>query len=212
MATEPMVFVVDDDPAVRHSLTRLMASVQLPVAAYGTAEEFLDDYSADQPGCALVDVRMPGMSGLELQQRLAAEPVALPVIIITGHGDVSMAVRALQHGAFDFVEKPIRGQALLDTISKAIDVDRERRRAHADRAEARTRIESLTPREHVTMELVVAGRTNAQIAAQLGVTAKTVEFHRSNVSRKLQTENVQELVRLAWRAGQLKEAYSDVVG
>ena len=208
MATEPMVFVVDDDPAVRHSLTRLMASVQLPVAAYGTAEEFLDDYSADQPGCALVDVRMPGMSGLELQQRLAAEPVALPVIIITGHGDVSMAVRALQHGAFDFVEKPIRGQALLDTISKAIDVDRERRRAHADRAEARTRIESLTPREHVTMELVVAGRTNAQ----LGVTAKTVEFHRSNVSRKLQTENVQELVRLAWRAGQLKEACSDIVG
>ena len=212
MATDPMVFVVDDDPALRHSLTRLMASVQLPVATYGTAEEFLDDYSADQPGCALIDVRMPGMSGLELQERLAADPVGLPIIIITGHGDVPMAVRALKHGAFDFVEKPFRGQALLDAVSKAIAVDREQRQAHADRAEARTRIESLTSREHATMELVVAGRTNAQIAAELGVTAKTVEFHRSNVSRKLQTENVQDLVRLAWRAGQLEEARSDAVG
>ena len=207
-----MVFIVDDDPAVRHSLSRLMASVQLPVTTYGTAEEFLDDHSADQPGCALVDVRMPGMSGLELQDRLADDPVGLPVIIITGHGDVPMAVRAMQRGAFDFVEKPIRGQALLDTISKAIAVDRERRQTHADRAEARIRIQSLTPREHATMELVVAGRTNAQIAAQLGVTAKTIEFHRSNVSRKLQTENVQELVRLAWRAGRLEEACSEDVG
>jgi FixJ family two-component response regulator len=196
MEAEPTVFVVDDDPGVRKALSLLLKSVGLNAEVYASGQEFLTAYDPQRPGCLILDVRMPGMSGLELQDTLRARGMTVPVIILTGHGDVPMAVRTLQAGAVDFVEKPFREQVLLERVQQALQQDVARRRAEAQHADARARLRLLTPRERQVLDLVVAGRHNKGIAAELGVSMKTVEFHRSKIMDKLQADSVAALVRL----------------
>lgn len=201
MKTEPVVFVVDDDQAMRSSLEWLIESVGMKVETYASADEFLDSYYPGRAGCLLLDVRMPGMSGLELQAYLAKEQIKIPVIIITGHGDVGMAVRAMKAGAVDFIEKPFHDEDLLASIRVALNFDQEQRRLQARRAELAARLAQLTPREHEVMELVTEGRSNRDIAAALGVSAKTVEAHRARVMEKMRASSLAELVRMALVAG-----------
>jgi RNA polymerase sigma factor (sigma-70 family) len=196
MNGEPTVFVVDDDQAMRHSLEWLIESVGLRVRTFGSADEFLQSCYPGQAGCLLLDVRMPGMSGLELQSYLAHREIRLPVIIITGHGDIAMAVKAMQAGALNFIEKPFNDEALLSSIRAALDVDVRQRAARRQRAEIAARLAELTPREHEVMEMVTEGRSNRDIAAALGVSAKTVEAHRAKVMDKMRAESLAELVRM----------------
>ncbi len=191
------VFVVDDDKAVRNSLRWLIESVGLAVETFGSAREFLSAYDPECPGCLVADVRMPGMSGVELQAVLVERSVQIPVIFISGHGDVPMAVRAMKAGAEDFIEKPYSDQLLLDRIQQVIRVDAERRREARRRNEAHERYGLLTARERQVMDLVVDGRANKQIASQLNLSQKTIEVHRSQVMKKLQVQNVPDLVRIA---------------
>ena len=201
MTSEPTVFVVDDDPAMRDSLTWLIESAGLRVQAFGSAEAFLRVCYPGQAGCLLLDVRMPGMSGLELQAYLAREEIRIPVIIITGHGDVAMAVKAMRAGALDFIEKPFDHEALLASLRMALDADRKRRDDRSQRAEIARRLAELTPREHEVMEMVIEGRSNREIAAALGVSTKTVEAHRARVMDKMRAQSLAELVRLCLTAG-----------
>lgn len=196
MQTEPTVFVVDDDDGVRKGLDLLLRSVGLNVEVFSGAPEFLEEYNPDRPGCLVLDVRMPGMSGLELQERLKTEQIDIPIILLTGHGDVPMAVRAVQAGAVDFIEKPFREQVLLDRIQQALLLDAQRRQNRAQRAGVASRLANLTPREREVLRLVVSGKHNKSIAADLGVTVKTIEFHRSKIMEKTQADSVAELVRL----------------
>jgi two-component system response regulator FixJ len=195
--SEPTVFIVDDDQAVARSLRWLIEIVRLGVETFASPQAFLDDYDASKPGCLVLDVRMPGISGLELQERLAARRINIPIIFITGHGDVQMAVRALQAGAFDFVEKPFNDQDLLDRIQKAIAFDAERRGKDAQRAQLQARFASLTPREREVLDLVVEGMSNKAIATNLGLSAKTVEVHRAKVMEKMQARSISDLVKMA---------------
>ena len=197
MNIEPIVFVVDDDQAMRNSLKWLIESVGMQVETYTSASEFIDSYYPGRAGCLLLDVRMPGMSGLELQAYLSRQEIRIPIVIITGHGDVSMAVRAMKAGAVDFIEKPFNDQALLDSIRNALDFDEQQRSLQAQRAEIAARLAQLTPREHEVMEMVTDGRSNKEIAAELGVSAKTVEAHRARVMDKMQADSLAELVRMA---------------
>lgn len=193
---EPQVFIVDDDDEVRDAISLLMESVGLPVRAYESAQAFLDDFDPQRPGCLILDVRMRGMSGLELQTRLASEPLYPPIVIITGHGDVPMAVRAVQAGAVDFLEKPFNDQALLDAVHRALGVD-ARRRGHAMRlAEVNQRLDRLTPREREILDQIVAGKRNKVIAADLHISQSTVEAHRAKVMDKLGARSLSELMRL----------------
>ncbi|MBK1706675.1 response regulator transcription factor [Halochromatium glycolicum] len=193
---EPQVFIVDDDDEVRDAISLLMDSVGLPVRAYESAQAFLDDFDPQRPGCLILDVRMRGMSGLELQARLANEPLYPPIVIITGHGDVPMAVRAVQAGAVDFLEKPFNDQALLDAVHRALGVD-GRRRGHAMRvAEVNQRLDRLTPREREILDQIVAGKRNKVIAADLQISQSTVEAHRAKVMDKLGARSLSELMRL----------------
>lgn len=194
-AKDPCVFLVDDDPAVRSSVTLLLTSMGHPVTAFESAQQFLDAYRDDQPGCLLVDVRMPGLSGLELQGRLQTEGISLPVIVITGYGDIPMAVRAMQAGAVTFLEKPFREQELWENVQRAIELDAERRRRAAVRAEWLRRLALLTTAERQVLDRVVAGHPNKQIASDLGVSQRTVEVRRANVMRKMQVGSVVELAR-----------------
>lgn len=204
MNTDPCVFIVDDDDEVRAAIGLLMESVGLEVRAYDSAQAFLDDFNAERPGCLVLDVRMRGMSGIELQTRLTAEPLHPPIVIITGHGDVPMAVRAVQAGAVDFIEKPFHDQALLDAVHRAFGVD-ARRRGHAMRlAEVNQRLERLTPREREILDQIVAGKRNKVIAYDLGISQSTVEAHRAKVMDKLGAGSLSELMRLM-----LKHAESD---
>jgi RNA polymerase sigma factor (sigma-70 family) len=189
------VFVVDDEEGVRESLRVLAESVRLPVETFGTAQAFLDAVDETRPGCVVVDVRLPGMSGLELQHVLAMRSVSPPIIMITGYGDVPTAVRALKAGAFDFIEKPFSRQLLLDRIAEALEVDRAARRRAAERSAVAAKIAKLTPREREVMNLVVTGMTNKAIASELGLREKTVEVHRAQVMRKVRVLSVAELVR-----------------
>lgn len=197
---EPTVFVVDDDAAVRQSFEWLVGSVGLRTETYASARDFLDAYDPARPGCLVLDVRMPGMSGLELQERLAADGVTLPVIVVSGYGDVPTAVRVMKHGAVDFIEKPFSDQAMLDRIQASIERDLEARRADAKRASARSNRDRLTRREAEVMDLVIAGQSNKQIARALAISPKTVEVHRAKVMKKMQADSLAELVRLATRA------------
>ena len=197
MNIEPIVFVVDDDQAMRNSLKWLIESIGMQVETYASASEFIDSYYPGRAGCLLLDVRMPGMSGLELQAYLSRQEIRIPIVIITGHGDVSMAVRAMKAGAVDFIEKPFNDQALLDSIRNALDFDEQQRSLQAQRAEIAARLAQLTPREHEVMEMVTDGRSNKEIAAELGVSAKTVEAHRARVMDKMQADSLAELVRMA---------------
>ena len=194
---QSVVCVVDDDPAVRDSLSWLLSSVDLDVETFSSAQEFIDAYDPDQQGCVLVDVRMPGMSGLELQEELSARGTNLPVIVITGHSDVQMAVRAMKAGAFDFIEKPLNDQALLDLVQKAIEENKATIRVQSQQNEIRNRFSSLSPREQEVLELIVAGEPNKRIAFNLSLSEKTVEAHRAKVMDKTRAGSLAELIKMA---------------
>lgn len=196
MSSEPTVFVVDDDEAVRSSLHFLAQSVGYPVETFASAQDFLNAYDPQRPGCIILDIRMRGMSGLDLQQELIDRSVSLPVIIVTGHGDIPMAVRAMRAGAVDFLEKPYRDQVLLDRIQQAIEMDTGRRASESCRHEIRSRLERLTPRENEVLALVLDGHTNKEIANQLGISVRAVESHRARVMSRMEAESVAGLVRM----------------
>jgi FixJ family two-component response regulator len=195
------VFVIDDDEAVRNSLRLLLKSVGLPVRSFASAQEFLPAYDAHQPGCLVLDIRMPGMSGLELQQQLNLQGATIPVIFITGHGDIPMAVEAMQHGAFDFLQKPFRDQDLLDRVQRALERDRSTRTQLKATDQIRERLESLTPREREVLELVTAGKPNKVMAGDLGVSQRTIEIHRARVMEKMQAGSLAQLVRMMMDMG-----------
>jgi two-component system response regulator FixJ len=190
------VMVVDDDAGVRNAMRLLLKSVGLESALYASAQEFLAAYQPSQPGCLVLDIRMPGMSGLELQQQLNLRGAVIPVIFMTGHGDIPMAVEAMQHGAFDFLQKPFRDQDLLDRIQRAIVKDGELRQSLGETERIRTHLESLTPREREVLDLMTKGKQNKSIAQDLGVSPRTVEIHRARVMEKMAVQSVAELVHM----------------
>ena len=195
-APSPTIYVVDDDEGVRNSLRFLLKSVGLTARTLSSAGQFLDSYKPSEPGCLVLDVRMPGMSGLELQQQLNVRGATIPVIFITGHGDVPMAVEAMQHGAFDFLQKPFRDQDLLDRIQRALERDTRSRTQLAQHEKIRTRLESLTPREREVLTLMAQGKPNKVMAAELGVSQRTVEIHRARVMEKMGASSLAQLVRM----------------
>lgn len=195
-AADATVFIVDDDEAVRDSLRLLLRSVGLRGETFASADEFLESFDAGRPGCLLLDVRMPGMSGLQLQEKLQELKATVPIIFLTAHGDIEMAVQAVKAGAFDFIQKPFRDQDLLDKLHRAIEQDARRRRQLASLKGIRSRIESLTPRERQLLEMVVAGHANKVIASNLGISQRTVEIHRANVMKKMGADSVTDLVRM----------------
>jgi two-component system, LuxR family, response regulator FixJ len=195
-----VVYVVDDDDAVRRSLSVLMRSVGLASRTYSSATDFLQGYEPGGPACLVADVRMPGMSGLELQQEIKARGIEMPIVFITGYGDVQMAVEAMKSGAVDFVQKPFRDQDLLDCINVALQKDRDVRNERAGATAARKRLDTLTPRESEVLEKVVQGCANKVIAMDLGVSQRTVELHRARVMQKMGVRSVAELVQLVGRA------------
>lgn len=198
MATErPVVFVVDDDLAMREALQDLLASVGMDVRVFASTQEFMQAQRPDAPGCLVLDVRLPGASGLSFQEELPRAGVDLPVIFITGHGDIPMTVRAMKAGAVEFLSKPFRDQELLDAIDAAIERHRTQRRERALVAALRQRYAALTQREREVMALVSAGRVNKQIAAELGISEATVKVHRGQIMRKMQTTSLAQLVRIA---------------
>jgi two-component system, LuxR family, response regulator FixJ len=190
------VYVVDDDDGMRRALSMLLNTVGYKTAAFASPKEFLDKFKSDIAGCLVLDIRMPGMSGLELQQHLNRMGSMLPVIFITGHGDVPMAVQAMKEGAFEFVQKPFRDQDLLDRINHALEQDKENRGTLARHADVLNRIESLTPREKQVMQMVVDGVANKVIAIDLGLSERTVEIHRAKVMEKMGARSVAHLVKL----------------
>lgn len=196
-----IVYVVDDDAAVRNSLALLLKSVSLAVATCESAGQFLERVTPEAAGCLVLDIRMPGMSGLELQQQLKQRGYELPIIFITGHGDVSMAVHAMREGALDFIEKPFRDQELLDRIYQALEADRTRRRAADETGHLRERFAGLTPREHEVMLRIARGQANKVIAIELGLSERTVEIHRAKVMHKTGARSLAELVGMANRLG-----------
>jgi two-component system, LuxR family, response regulator FixJ len=193
----PTVIVIDDDDAVRDSLRMLLRSVDIPVAIYSSAEEFLTCYVLDQPGCLIVDVRMPGMNGLELQQELNIRGAMNPVIFISGHGDIAMAVQAMHLGAFDFLPKPFRDQYLLDRVRRALKKNAADRLGIKLHDQIRRRFESLTPREREVFHLIAGGKSNKIVAADLGVSQRTVEIHRARVMDKMEAHSLAQLVRVS---------------
>jgi two-component system, LuxR family, response regulator FixJ len=199
----PTIFVVDDDAAVRDALKLLLRSVGHAVETFGSAQEFLDAYGEDRAGCLVLDIRMPGMSGLELQQKLNEKHSILPIIFITGHGDVPMAVEAMQAGAVDFIQKPFRDQDLIDRINQALEKDSSNRAALGERNDIRRRLETLTPREREVLDLVVHGKANKVIAGDLKLSQRTVEIHRARVMEKMQASSLAHLVRMVLEVGQV---------
>jgi FixJ family two-component response regulator len=203
---EPLVYLVDDDAAVRDSMGLLLRSVGLDCEVYASALEFLDAYDASRHACLVADIRMPGLSGLELQQRLIEQRASIPVVFITGHGDVPMAVNAIKSGASDFIQKPFRDQDLLDRINKALGQDREQRARSAEQQEIRKRLALLTPRETEVMRRVIRGQANKVIAMDLGVSQRTVELHRARVMHKLKMRSLAELVSAVGKLDEEKDA------
>jgi RNA polymerase sigma factor (sigma-70 family) len=197
----PVVFVIDDDASVRDGVEDLIRSVGLDVESFGSAQEFLASKRPDAPGCIVLDVRLPGASGLEVQRELMKSSVQLPIIFISGHGDIPMSVRAMKSGAIEFLTKPLREQELLDAVQAGIERDRARRQEAKLVAELRERFKSLTSREQEVLTLVVTGRPNKQIAAQLDLSEQTVKVHRSQIMRKMRAKSLVDLVRIADKLG-----------
>jgi FixJ family two-component response regulator len=197
----PIVFVVDDDPSVCRAIKRLLESVGLHVEMFGSATEFMNSSHGDVASCLVTDIRLPGISGLDFQRELAKANNEIPTIFITAHGDIPMTVRAMKAGAVEFLTKPFRDQDLLDAIQVALEQDRVRRRRQAETAVLRERLESLTPREREVLPLVVLGRANKQVAAELGTTEATVKVHRSQLMKKMGADSLPELVRTAEKIG-----------
>ena len=193
---KPTVFVVDDDPAIRFAMQALLDSVNHSHEIYGSGDEFLEGVTDDRAGCLVLDIRMPGLGGLELQDELIKRGNTLPVIFITGHGDVPMAVEAMQKGAVDFIQKPFRDQDLLDRITEALKTDKERRAQKQQHAEVASRVDKLTNREREVFDLVVTGKPNKVIAYELGVSQRTVEIHRARVMEKMEARSLADLVKM----------------
>jgi RNA polymerase sigma factor (sigma-70 family) len=196
----PTVFVVDDDPSIRFAMQALMDSVDLDHEIYGSADEFLENVDEQRPGCLVLDIRMPGLGGLELQEELIKRGNTVPIIFITGHGDVPMAVDAMQKGAVDFIQKPFRDQDLLDRVREALSTDEERRAEQQQHAEVADRLARLTNREREVFDLVVTGKPNKVIAYELGVSQRTVEIHRARVMEKMQARSLADLVKMHMNA------------
>jgi FixJ family two-component response regulator len=200
-ATDPTVFVIDDDKAIRSAIKNLLESIGLRAEVFSTPRDFLKAEPRDKPGCLVLDVRLPGASGLDFQRELAKAKVEIPVIFITGHGDIPMSVQAMKAGAVDFLTKPFRDQDLLDAIQKAIGRDQARRQQETQGVDIRNRFNCLTPREREVMSLVVAGLLNKQVASQLGTSETTAKIHRGQVMRKMQAHSLPDLVRMSERLG-----------
>jgi len=205
-ADEGMVYIVDDDRSVRESLCTLLESIGLRTTAFESAQAFLDEYDPDVTGCAVVDARMPRLSGLALQEQLGAMPGSIPVIILTGFPDVETAVESMKRGAFDYLQKPIRDQRILDTVLRALEADREAKAKYREINSVSVRLRRLSPRERQVLVLVVEGATNKDIAAHLGITKRTVELHRVHVMRKMRAGSLAELVGACTRFPDLLES------
>ena len=201
MDAPPVVFVIDDDSSIRTALSNLLRSVGLQAEVYASPQDFLHSAAPEGPACIVLDVRFPGRSGLDLQQELAAANRPLPIIFMTGHGDIPMTVRAMKAGAVEFLTKPFRDQDLLDAVAVALERDRARRAGEERIDELRSRLLTLTPREREVLHLVIAGRLNKQIAGELGVSEMTVKIHRRHMMRKMQASRIVELVRMADQLG-----------
>ncbi len=198
---ESTVFVIDDDASIRESLKSLIRSVGLHAELFGSVQEFLEHKPADVPSCLVLDVRLPGISGLNFQNQLAQSNIPIPLIFITGHGDIPMSVRAMKAGAVEFLTKPFRDQDLLDAIEVALQKDRLRRQQEAEKSDLKLKYESLTPREREVFPLVISGRLNKQIAAELETSETTVKVHRSQLMKKMGADSLADLVRMAEKLG-----------
>jgi len=197
----PIVYVIDDDPSVRRAIKRLVESVGLHVELFGSATEFMNSSHPDVASCLVLDIRLPGISGLDFQRELIKTQHEIPIIFITAHGDIQMSVRAMKAGAVEFLTKPFRDQDLLDAIQAALERDRARRQSVANTALLRERLESLTPREREVLPLVVSGLLNKQVASEIGTTEATVKVHRSQLMKKMGADSLPELVRMAEKIG-----------
>jgi FixJ family two-component response regulator len=197
MSGKPVVHIIDDDESLRGALESLFRSVELTARTYGSTRDFIDAPKPDAPGCIVLDVRLPGMSGIDFQQQLAGLGIRLPVVLMTGYGDIPMSVRAMKAGAIDFLAKPFRDQDMLDAVAAAIDRDRARRAADSKEAGLRERFAKLSPREQQVMALVTAGKLNKQVAGDLGLSEITVKIHRGAAMRKMGARTLADLVRMA---------------
>jgi len=207
----PTVFVVDDDTSVRTALKRLIQSVGFQVETFDSAQAFLEHGSHDGPACLILDVRMPGMSGIELQQKLTRVGLGMPIVFITGHGNIPMSVKAMKAGAVDFIEKPFEDQKLIDAINLAIKKNKKFRTEQAEIKDLQRRVDSLTPREQEVFILVVSGMLNKQIAFDLGMSEKTVKVHRARVMDKMKAKSLADLVRMAEKSGQFKSKLNSLL-